>query len=208
MINTNNQNNKNKINNTCFNCVCICFTCIFLLGLVSLAVASFVVWILALVNGKNLNIDEKCSDNKLWEWLLIWGIITFMSICSKANSKKEENDNIDHNKWCGSCCKLFCYMILIGGHITLCWWGRQQLEHNNWCLDKTYGDTLFYKVSFIYWWIEFIGLCIICGLIGISFISVIIYLIIINCTYKSDDNKETILDLNNDLNSYKYIEEA
>ena len=43
------------------------------------------------VYGKNLDINENCPNNELWEWLLVWGIITYIGICSGASSKKNDN---------------------------------------------------------------------------------------------------------------------
>ena len=204
MTNKNQTKTKREVN-SCVECGCVCFACIFLLGLIGLAITSFVVWIIALVNGKNLDINENCPNNELWEWLLVWGIITYIGICSGASSKKNDNNsNDDDNKCFVDCCKICCSFIVIIGHITLCWWGRQQLEHNDWCLDKTYGDTIFYKTSYIFWWLEFIILCAICGLLGILFIGFTIYLMLLNCScgrklLNKEEAKINLENINNDL---------
>ena len=85
--NTMNEKQENKTNREkgtlcpalveCEIC-CVCFMLLFVLGLLVSFVAAFVVWIIALVNGKDLVITEKCPDNELWEWLLVFGIVLFL----------------------------------------------------------------------------------------------------------------------------------
>ena len=92
----NNMNDiKNKTNRKSGYCdtFCVCFMLIFILGIIVSTISAFVVWIVALVNGKNLVITEKCPDNELWEWLLVWGLVTFVLL--GGNTKK----NNDEDTW-------------------------------------------------------------------------------------------------------------
>ena len=152
---------------------CCCIMSLLTVGVILGSIAAFVVWIVALVNGKNLKITEKCPDNNLWEWLLVWGILTF--VCVGGNSNKKAADSSAGEDVCeNSICKMCCYSVIIAGSITMCWWGNEQLEKDNHCIKDNYTDTLFYKSVIVFWWLYFIVLCISVGIIVILILGLIL----------------------------------
>ncbi len=178
---------------------CICFVLLFVLGLVVSFISAFVVWIIALVNGKELVITEKCPDNELWEWLLVFGIVLFIFV--GGNTKNKENKD----GCLVSGCKLFCNLVLITCSIALCWWGNEELEKDNHCIKRNYGDSVFYETVIAFWWFHFVSLCIIIGILGIIIMGLIVYLVLMNCkcgrvlmdkmSNKKNNNEDLIVDI-------------
>tara|TARA_Y100000768_G_scaffold388449_1_gene384418 strand:- start:929 stop:1660 length:732 start_codon:yes stop_codon:yes gene_type:complete len=190
---------------------CICFVILFMLGLVVSFMAAFVVWIVALIEGKNLVIRDKCPENDLWEWLLVFGIVMFMLV--GVNSKKKNNEK---DSCFESGCKICCNIIAITCSIVLCWWGNEQFEKDNNCMKEKYGDTLFYKTAISFWWFHFVSLCIVTGILTILIAGLVVYLVIMNCkcgriliakisTKKDNSQDDLIVDImgeKNNNNSY------
>ena len=156
---------------------CVCFMLVFVLGLLVSFVAAFIVWILALVNGKDLVITEKCSDNELWEWLLVFGIVLFLF--AGGNTKSKENKDGEHYLSCG--CKLCCNLVIITCSIALSWWGNEELEKDNHCIQRNYGGSVFYETVVAFWWFHFVSLCIIISILGILIMGIVLYLVLMNC---------------------------
>ncbi len=156
---------------------CFYFILLFFLGLIVGSIAAFVVWIVALVNGKNLVITEKCPDNQVWEWLLIWGLLTFVLV--GGNTKKNKDKENTH--CISSGCNICCNMIIIICSILLCWWGNEQLEKDNKCIERNYNNTVFYDTVIVFWWFHFITLCITVGIIGLLILGLVMYLVLVNC---------------------------
>tara|TARA_R110001592_G_scaffold120571_4_gene325075 strand:+ start:1534 stop:2226 length:693 start_codon:yes stop_codon:yes gene_type:complete len=175
--NTNTNREKGKVSLVSVDCelCCVCLMILFVLGLVISSITAFVVWIIALINGKNLIITEKCTDNQLWEWLLVFGIVIF--ILTGGNMKKQEGED----NYLLSCCKIFCNLTLIGSSIALCWWGNEELEKDNKCIKRNYDDSIFYKTVIVFWWFQFITLCIIISILGILIVGLVTYSVLINC---------------------------
>ena len=69
---------------------CLCLGMMLFISAVASFIGAFVIWIMALIDGKNLDIADTCPDNMLWEWLLVWGIIIFIN-AGKAKSKKTDD---------------------------------------------------------------------------------------------------------------------
>jgi hypothetical protein len=184
---------------------CVCFMLLFVLGLLVSFVAAFIVWIIALVNGKDLVITEKCPDNELWEWLLVFGIVIFLF--AGGNTKSKENKDGEHCLLCS--CKLFCNLVLIACSIALSWWGNEQLKKDNNCMQRNYGDSVFYETVVAFWWFHFVTLCIILGILGILIMGVVVYLVLMNCkcgrvlidkmsNKKNNGNDDLIIDIMSD----------
>ena len=156
---------------------CFCFMLLFFLGLIVGSIAAFVIWIVALVNGKNLVITEKCPDNQLWEWLLVWGLVTFVLVGGNTKKNKDE----ENNDCLSSGCKICCNMIIVICSIVLCWWGNEQLENDNNCIERNYNNTVFYDTAIVFWWFHFIALCITVGILGVFILGLVMYLVLVNC---------------------------
>ena len=182
-----NQGIRNKVREY-IECIIICALCIFLLIASCLLVTGYTMWIVALVNGKNININNNCPNSKLWEWLLVYGVIIFISICYYCIFIiKNKNLYFEYHK-------VYFYLTFIITNLVLCFWGRKELEYKNECIHKMYNDTLFYKICLIYWWFDFISICIIFGVLFIYSIKILIQ----ECNNVSN-RRSTLNSLNTDL---------
>lgn len=167
---------------------CLCLGMMLFISAVASFIGAFVIWIMALIDGKNLDIADTCPDNMLWEWLLVWGIIIFIN-AGKAKSKKTD----DKPNLCSSIC---VYTILLAGNIALCWWGRREIDRDNGCIEYNYSDTTFYKASSVFWWFYFSLLSTILVIIAITTIGTLCSIICVSCgcRKKSNDNDVFLKD--------------
>ena len=182
------NNNKGVI----CNCMFVCMGMILVISALVSLIAGFVAWIIALIEGKNLDIADTCPNNTLWEWLLVFGIISFINIGKAKSKKKDGETNI-----CSSNC---AFIILLAGNIALCWWGRREIDRDNGCIEYHYSDSIFYKTSFIFWWYYFVFLTPILIIIAIICIGSLFSLICISCDEccnKKSNDKDVFLEDNN-----------
>ena len=174
---------------------CGCFAMLIVLGSCSSVIALFVVWIVALVDGKTNDIAEKCSDNLLWEWLLVFGLFLFLSLAYVTKS--------NHEDIYPSCNVFCCSLIVLTGNIVLCWWGNEQFVKEECCVKNNYVDTIFYKTALVLWWFEFVTTTAVTSIIGILVIWLLIYLFIMSCKCGRDAVKKITSDNKNE--KYKNV---
>ena len=168
------MDHSRKKNNECGEIMCVCMGVILFIATMIAFISAFVVWIIALIEGKNLDIPHTCPDNLLWEWLLVWGICVFIissGFCVRLTRESET-----------SVCKNICvFIILLTGNIALCWWGRRELDRDDGCIERNYDDTTFYRASAIIWWFDFAFVSLVTLVFVFAFIWVFMYIIIMNC---------------------------
>ena len=87
------DHSNNKKSGVC-ECMCLCMGMMLFISAVASFIAAFVVWIMALINGKDLDITDTCPNNMLWEWLLVWGIFTFINAGQAKTKKKDGETNV------------------------------------------------------------------------------------------------------------------
>ena len=139
-----------------------------------LIIILFILWIIALRNGNELNIKNKCPDSDIWLWLLFWGLYTNGSIIlNNKNINNDNRDNHEDNKLFTQLCFAIISIIISVG---LSWWGRKQMTIDNWCIERNFPNSIFWKFSWNIWWYSFIVLVFIGLLISIILISLMIYI--------------------------------
>ena len=163
-----------KKNNECGEILCVCMSVILFITAMIAFISAFVVWIIALAGGKNLDIPHTCPGNLLWEWLLVGGISVF--IISSGYGVKLTRDGETN------VCKNICaFSILLIGNIALCWWGGRELDRDDGCIEANYGDTTFYRAATIIWWFDFALVALVTIIYGVAFGWTLMYIIIMNC---------------------------
>ena len=167
------MDHSNKKRNTVCEIICVCMGMMLVISALASFIAAFVVWIMALVDGKNMDISDICPNNMLWEWLLVWGIITFINVGHSRKQTKETDTGVSLN--------ICVSIILMAGNIALCWWGRREFDRDNKCIESHYGDTTFYKASAVFWWFYFVTITLVVGIIGTVIVGALMYLIITSC---------------------------
>ena len=121
-----------------------------ILGFIGVTISQFIFWVWALINGKNLNINDNCPNSLLWEWLLVYGLILYTSIgYVKLFSKDSRRFS------------LLTQLPVVLSQFTVCWYGRQQLIEDDWCIERFYQHSIFWKTAFYMWWIQFVILSIV-----------------------------------------------
>jgi hypothetical protein len=164
---------RNK-NNECGEILCVCMSVILFIATMVAFISAFVVWIIALVGGKNLDIPQLCPGNLLWEWLLVWGISIFIISAGYGVKQTRETET--------NVCKNICvFTILLIGNIALCWWGKRELDRDDGCIEANYGDTTFYRAATIIWWFDFVFVSLVTLVYAVAFGWTLMYLIILNC---------------------------
>ena len=154
--------------------ICNCIKIIIVILFFLLIIALFILWIIALRNGNELNIKNKCPDSDLWLWLLFWGLYTNGNII--LNNKNINNNNRDNHEDNKLFSKLCFAMISIIVSVGLSWWGRKQMTIDNWCIERNFPNSIFWRFSWNIWWYTFIVLVIIGSLLSIIIISLMIYI--------------------------------
>ena len=168
------MDHSRKKNNECGEIMCVCTGVILFIATLVAFISAFVVWIIALVGGKNLDIPQTCPGNLLWEWLLVWGICTFIISSGQGVKQTRETET--------KVCKNICvFTILLIGNIALCWWGKRELDRDDGCIEANYADTTFYRAATIIWWFDFALVALVTIICGVAFGWMLTYIIIMNC---------------------------
>ena len=63
--------------------------------------------------------------------------------------------------------------------ITLSYWGRNEMISDNWCIERNFPHSIFWRFSWNIWWYSFIVLLILLGLLGIIIVIITIYIVLI-----------------------------
>ena len=193
------MDHSRKKNNVWGDIMCVCMGVILFIAAMIAFISAFVVWIIALVGGKNLDIPHTCPDNLLWEWLLVWGIGVFVVSSGQGVRLTRESET--------SVCKNICvFIILLAGNIALCWWGRRELDRDDGCIERNYDDTTFYRAAAIIWWFDFAFVSLVTLVFAFAFTWCLMYVIIMNCkcgrlclnkmsewTNRSDDKNSSLI---------------
>lgn len=166
------DHSNNKKSGVC-ECMCLCMGMMLFISAVASFIAAFVVWIMALINGKDLDITDTCPNNMLWEWLLVWGIFTFINAGQAKTKKKDGETNV--------CSSLCVYIILLGSNIALCWWGRREIDRDNGCIEHNYSDTIFYNASSVFWWFHFALISTVLTIIAIVCVGSLFSIMMMSC---------------------------
>jgi len=167
------MDHSRRKNNECGDLMCVCMRVILFIAAMLGFICAFVVWIIALVDGKILDIPHVCPDNLLWEWLLVWGIGVFIASSGCCLSLRRDSET--------SVCKNICVsVILFAGNLVVCWWGRKELARDDGCIERNYDDTTFYRVAAIIWWFDFAFVSLATIVVAFAFTWSFMYLIVMN----------------------------
>lgn len=156
--------------------MCVSFILLITTGLCMSSMIGFIFWIIALINGKNQDIQETCKDSMLWEWLLVYGL--FIVIVTGLYLKK-----CDEVNYTIAICKLFLNFTSMAGVCMLYWWGDYELQRNHKCVEKYYDNTIFYKTCIAFWWFILVAIYLMASIIGLVFIGIIGYNILLSCSF-------------------------
>lgn len=134
---------------------CILFGAIGTIALIMGVIALMIFTVLALFDSSNKEIQEVCSDNNLWFYLILsfcsW-VFVFCTI-NTIDERPKVNDSaaksvISNNYY-------FSYIgIIFAVNLALCVWGHNNLNTN--CINENFHGSKIWLAAKMFWWIQII----------------------------------------------------
>jgi hypothetical protein len=123
--------------------------------LITLTLGSVVLWVVGLVLGSDLDVEEACPGSMLWLWMLLTGLSPIMICCANDCIVMPVvmclSPSARRGRARSKCQRLFYALFMAGYTVPLLMWGYAELQGQ--CTVDEFGGTLVYYVAFGEWFL-------------------------------------------------------
>ena len=161
--------NTSMNHNLCIYCITT-FMCIFILSYIGALLTWLIFAIIVLNNSSNSDFNNKCDESNLWIILLVWVIITGISLFIGPNQyrKKDDDDNSNNNIINLSTCAIIGVEVWTGFEI-----------FSSCVVNNLQENNVYYLLNIMFWNII--------GSYCLIFVVLIGYCIVICCSNKTNE---------------------